>query len=425
MLIIISSKINEHLDPSPFFQNTDPVAVDSNTSSSISVCAKLNVSTPHFPVLHETKPKTTSSTCASASQTPKVTPSSDRLLQWTSKIHSIDPKASVNHHDPLIIWCGRCGKSSTQRNIGSTERFVEHRKSKKCTGFKGKSLERKMTAFFTPGTLASSTLKSKPEAKASATASGYSPCPGIGERQDSRILEYLTRTPVAHGGGPPREKLLNKIKEIQPDLSVTQLEKAVKAESETAALWQNWHMSQTVRSSSCTHTGTWDSHGNLNPCIACMGLLKLKTFKNALQRGPGDPLTAKFTPTIWRNPLIGEAYARHRDVKGIFVSFVVFSFCNFLLTLICTQESSSEAMMWRSLASRGLEGRYAKNHAVAVGVIQAMMAVEDRQFKGKKLTNMQYNADAELFFTNLALTSPQAYRMFKDELGGLNLRTVE
>jgi hypothetical protein len=80
--------------------------------------------------------------------------------------------------------------------------------------------------------------------------------------------------------------------------------------------------------------------------------------------------------------------------------------------------------MWRTLAARGTQGRY-DSHSVAIGLMQAMIACEDRIYNGKKLTNMSYSGDLELFCANLAMTSPRAYRLLRSELRIPHIRTLQ
>lgn len=62
-------------------------------------------------------------------------------------------------------------------------------------------------------------------------------------------------------------------------------------------------------------------------------------------------------------------------------------------------------------------GRY-KDFEVAIGIIEMIMKIEERQIKGKKLTNMKYDASVDRVFTTLAIISPRAYRTLSGELGG-------
>jgi hypothetical protein len=57
-------------------------------------------------------------------------------------------------------------------------------------------------------------------------------------------------------------------------------------------------------------------------------------------------------------------------------------------------------------------------------MMDAIMKVEERRFKGKALKNMKYDAHFDLICTNLALVSPRAYRIMQSEFAGRGLRSM-
>lgn len=62
-------------------------------------------------------------------------------------------------------------------------------------------------------------------------------------------------------------------------------------------------------------------------------------------------------------------------------------------------------------------GRY-KDFSVFVGIAEMIMKIEERKFKGKKLTNMTYNTSWDTLCLSLGTISPRAYKLLKGELGG-------
>lgn len=62
-------------------------------------------------------------------------------------------------------------------------------------------------------------------------------------------------------------------------------------------------------------------------------------------------------------------------------------------------------------------GRY-KDFEVFVGIVEMIMKIEERQSKGKKLTNMKYDVSWDRLCSILALTSPRGYKTLISELGG-------
>jgi hypothetical protein len=57
-------------------------------------------------------------------------------------------------------------------------------------------------------------------------------------------------------------------------------------------------------------------------------------------------------------------------------------------------------------------------------MLNAIMKVEERRFKGKTLRNMKYDAHFDLICTNLALVSPRAYKIIQSEFAGRTLRSM-
>jgi hypothetical protein len=57
-------------------------------------------------------------------------------------------------------------------------------------------------------------------------------------------------------------------------------------------------------------------------------------------------------------------------------------------------------------------------------MLDAIMKVEERRYKGKKLMNMKYDAHFNLICTNLALISPRAYKVIQAEFAGRTLRSM-
>ena len=75
------------------------------------------------------------------------------------------------------------------------------------------------------------------------------------------------------------------------------------------------------------------------------------------------------------------------------------------------------------LGQRGAAGRY-KDQSAFLGLIDAVMQVEDRKARGKALTNVKYDVEFDSICTTLALISPRAYALVQAEFGGRSLRSM-
>ncbi|KAG5636706.1 hypothetical protein H0H81_007102 [Sphagnurus paluster] len=112
---------------------------------------------------------------------------------------------------------------------------------------------------------------------------------------------------------------------------------------------------------------------------------------------------SKFTLFAYCNKLLGDAYARHTDFQEL-------------------MQMGKEK--WLVFAKRAAAGRYDYKHPALCGMLQAITISEDRSHKGKSLKNMKYDADFDIICTNLALISPQAYKIIQAEFGGRSLRSM-
>ncbi|KAI9066463.1 hypothetical protein FKP32DRAFT_1542919, partial [Trametes sanguinea] len=59
-----------------------------------------------------------------------------------------------------------------------------------------------------------------------------------------------------------------------------------------------------------------------------------------------------------------------------------------------------------------------------LGMLDAIMQVEERLRNGKKITNIRYDASYDEICTTIALISPRAYATIRAEFGGRGLRSM-
>ena len=144
----------------------------------------------------------------------------------------------------------------------------------------------------------------------------------------------------------------------------------------------------------------------------------------ALRRLPPQKGNWKYIPKEYRSELLGKAYMRHIDVQE-FMEEVCSPLSPRCATL-CTHRhkwQDPEVTRWLKFAQRGISGCY-KDQSAFLGMLDAIMKVEERRYKGKKLMNMKYDAHFDLICTNLALISPRAYKVIQAEFAGRTLRSM-
>ncbi|KAI0309489.1 hypothetical protein OF83DRAFT_1071981, partial [Amylostereum chailletii] len=66
-----------------------------------------------------------------------------------------------------------------------------------------------------------------------------------------------------------------------------------------------------------------------------------------------------------------------------------------------------------------------RDQAAFLGMLDAIMKVEDRNFRGKGLQNIKYDASFDMVCANLALISPRAYRTVQAEFAGRSIRSIQ
>lgn len=62
--------------------------------------------------------------------------------------------------------------------------------------------------------------------------------------------------------------------------------------------------------------------------------------------------------------------------------------------------------------------------SVLLGLLEAMMKMEEKEFKGIGLRNMKYNEEFDHFITTMAAISPAAYRAFQSAFCGRTLDSM-
>ncbi|OJT05301.1 hypothetical protein TRAPUB_3891 [Trametes pubescens] len=355
-----------------------------------------------------TKPLFATSKISVDVKTRKVDPESEpswfkttQFRKFRTKIKADDQRAEFSSHDCRVVHCSRCLKVVTMRTPNDTERWKEHHLSRKCRNAKGNQAFIKN--FF-------QTQQSVKAAQLKAITSVA--CPGLGFLQDPRIPVYLARTAVESGGAPRREVLKLDILQdhtrsrSRNKLSPKQIHTHVLVQERAQAKWLNHPTNGVVTSVKCQKRGRVSSSGEVIPCSECNKLTHFKIFLNALRKPTPAPGRAKFTPKAFRNPVTGETYLRHCDVQEL-------------------MEMDKSKFPWKVLAKRGLQGRYNDRQAF-IGMLDTVtiMRAEDRLSKGKKLTNIRYDATYDEVCTTMALLSPRAYATLRAEFGGRGVRSM-
>ena len=145
------------------------------------------------------------------------------------------------------------------------------------------------------------------------------PCPGLNEYNNKDIPSYLRRSSAAGRGS----RSVTKIAEEVFGKPFLQLSKARKnriiLQQAHEQRWRNDHQGMRVFSMTCTTTcnGYSKSDGCPLPCQACTSLLKLHEFQVILNKPMPRNENYRFMNFRFRNPLIGEQYAKVKGLKEL------------------------------------------------------------------------------------------------------------
>lgn len=138
------------------------------------------------------------------------------------------------------------------------------------------------------------------------------PCPGITEKDDLRIAQYMKRTPVnsARGGSIQdiAEALFsNDFKDLsQKDKDI------VRQKQVQSHVWSNDPIRKSVHAigkNACEGKARLAKDGSLMPCNKCLALLTLRAFRNAISRKSRENGNRRYTPHIFQSPNIGRIYS--------------------------------------------------------------------------------------------------------------------
>ncbi|KAK1223303.1 hypothetical protein PQX77_013841 [Marasmius sp. AFHP31] len=188
-------------------------------------------------------------------------------------------KASAEVIDAMHVRHIACGETFTMKEPYNTGNFKRHLGT--CTKRKKSAGMRRLNNFFTqsrnPSASSATTSSSTP------TKSVQVPCPGLPASKNPLIAMYIDRTGAQGGGGRTvnnisREVYGKKYKFLSPSRK-----HSIKRLQQLSHRWKIDRHIQSVFSSDCLKIVSVDPSGDPQPCSACSGIGRLKTFKNAIK----------------------------------------------------------------------------------------------------------------------------------------------
>ena len=126
----------------------------------------------------------------------------------------------------------------------------------------------------------------KDSAQQRSTPSISLPCPGLSQADKLLISKYLRRTPVGGGGGARSVTIIARELFKKTFGLLMKKQKQIVLDAQTHEhIWSNNHLHMRVFATNCKkNTSTTLPNGWTQPCIGCLHLLNLQSFKKAIKK---------------------------------------------------------------------------------------------------------------------------------------------
>jgi hypothetical protein len=244
-----------------------------------------------------------------------------RLEEWRRAIKELDEAADFDPHDICRVRHSACSKFIKVKDPYDLTRFKAHIKS--C------ALKKRPTLGNIPSLLRMGfmTVTPKKRKRTGSVDSGSSeseaeiptvPCPGLTVVENPRIGQYLRRTGVQGGGGRSLPKIAKEMfKRLFSNLSGKKQRQQVLDKQMNEWKWRNDHMHSRVHLSGCSKEVPSRFDNPPKPCSPCLGLLRDRGFRNTIWKKPPPDENYIHVNHRFRNPVVGEIYARTLGVKEL------------------------------------------------------------------------------------------------------------
>ncbi|PSR85652.1 hypothetical protein PHLCEN_2v5381 [Hermanssonia centrifuga] len=336
--------------------------------------------------------------------------SAKREETWRTGILAIDSRARFEENNVIKVICSKCRKWQKMGSVCCTSRFREH--FNRCKGKLGdqrtmEEMKEQLGIMFKP-------LKSsKTDNIASKGLSGrvVTPvleitCPGLTEKDDTRIQQYLRRTMAPGGGGRALVKLaLERYGRKYSELDTEDREEIENAQADSH-LWRNDFRRGRVYAWKCTRKVevTGASH-----CSECDSVLKHRAFRRLIKRDPIDDKNLKYVNNKFRDPIMGEKYASTLGLRGIL-------------------QPKSKLSPFLQLGLGIEDGTY-KDNKLLGGLVYAHMIKADKTRRGVGMQNFQWGkasiGDYDRLLHIIYIESPKAYRQIAKYLPARSERSFQ
>ena len=134
------------------------------------------------------------------------------------------------------------------------------------------------------------------------------PCPGITEKDNIQIAQYIKHTPMNTTGGSNIQGISKELFSDQyKDLS-KKVKDIVHQKQEQICSWSNDHIQKSIHAigkNPCNSKAHLAKDGSLMPCNQCLALLTLCSFQNAISKLCVENENWVFTPYVYQSSDVG------------------------------------------------------------------------------------------------------------------------
>lgn len=262
------------------------------------------------------------------------------LGRWKQKLLADDPNVEFHPSDVRSVRHSTCGKSILMKEVCDATRWRTHLKNCNGSGKKRKpsagvptllrlgfeSVKATMGSIIIEKKSVSTGLEGGDESKADTHNQETVPCPGIVEANNPRIPTYLHRTGVSGGGARSVKVIAGEIYNKLFSVLGKKAKQNVLDRQQHEHKWRNDHRHLRVFAVACKRTVP---HNDPQPCSECTQVLSSKPFKDALRKSNPEEKNYIYTNHRFRNPLLGNIYARTIGLKELIEMPVSFWYLHF------------------------------------------------------------------------------------------------
>ncbi|KAL1684578.1 hypothetical protein GGG16DRAFT_68050 [Schizophyllum commune] len=249
-------------------------------------------------------------------------------------------------------------------------------------------------------TLSSVVRRAPRRPSASPPAPKREPCPGITEADDSRILQYLSRTSEGGGGAP---SVISIAQVEHPDveffrnLDLEQKRRIYLLQMHDRK-WRNDHANRRVFSRDCLEVAGPRCHTGSRylPCAECYEVFASRSFKTAINKPIPTDENYIYVNKRFRNAAVANIYARTIGLRSII------------------EQPNAKNSMYIRFATASLEKKI--DNDVLLGLIQAVVTKLDREERGVGMQNFKYAPAWEEVCSIVQMTSKTAARALGEYL---------